>query len=140
MQYIRQENDKAYRLVRVDGLNTILPPFQDFSSDRQIIAYQNTEVIEIRSKDGGDHIEMHPERYPVIYTSALNGRGFSLPADCPVGRLWIRSSNDTGIMYKLPNQLKQEGRRKIVFIPGGIANIKLCGDAYFNAAFELQKG
>lgn len=139
MRYIRQDNDKAYRKVKVNGTNTVLPPFQDFSAPEQIIDYQEVDVIEIKSADGSCHVEMHPERQTVTYTQALGGRGFSLPGDCPVSRLWVRSSDGTGIWYKVPNQLKHENGRQLVFIPGGIANIELCGDVYFDAVFELQR-
>lgn len=134
--YYRKDTDKAFRRINVCGSS--VPLFQDFTSAGQGVNCQDNEALEIESIDGSRHVEPNPNGRKTFSYKAYN-YGFSLPKDCPTERLWVRTSDGTGIRYKVPNCLKISEERKLVLIPSGIANLELCGDEYFEAVFELQR-
>ena len=130
MCYAKKEDDVKYR--RINTANLEEEEFVDFTSD--YVDYYEGCVLEVMRRDGTTHIEYGQERRTVRINA--DGDCLYFPLDLPRARLWLKDLN--GIFYKVPAKLLERERNAYVQIPGGLRNIQLCGDPYFEAVYELR--
>lgn len=139
MNYIRQADDKAYRIVSltVSGV----PPFTAFTIPEQTISINDSYVLEIEKEDGQSVIAGPDQRTVVRYT-VVDAKRISIPASLPYARLWARHCAHPLPRYKVPLRLFAEpaNNRVLMLFAGGAQNIILFGDKYFEAVYDLQKG
>ena len=127
--YQRQEGDKQYRVVSV--MNEASGPWTDFVENS--VEYPEQCVLEVMLDNGKTDIKY--ERSVRTVSVGRNGNQLFFPKDIPVARMWVRSG---GMMYKVPAELKEKDGKVYVLIPGGIQNVTLCGDEYFNKVYALS--
>lgn len=139
LRYTRQPGDEAYRKV---SLNAPRVPntFTEFHEESETIFCNGIGVIEVRRSDGtcflvGTENGKQPQRIRVH----RNNGYFSIDEQIPTARLWIQRSDGTGIRYKTPIvwEADPENRRIRCMVPGGVNSLRLVGDPYFQAVYEL---
>lgn len=128
--YKKQSGDKQYRMVSLMVEN--LGDWLDFTEEK--VEYPEQCVLEILREDKTTRIEY--ERIPQGVSAGIMENTVFLPAEIPVARLWIRGAG--GMMYKVPAGIKAVDGRTHILIPGGIQNVTLCGDEYFNRVYAVS--
>lgn len=139
LRYTRQSGDQSYRKV---SLSSSKAPgsFTEFREENETIFCNDKIVLEIRKTDGtcvivGTELGNEPQRVKV----QRKGNVFAMDNRIPVARLWVQKSDGTGIRYKAPSQWEEDPENRSIrcLVPGGIGSLRLVGDSYFHAAFEL---
>ena len=142
MDHIRRTCDKAYR--RIQLYSSATPEFIDFTSEKQLIQYNDRDqILEVLRYDGQTELfSGNIDRIMVFYCYhgmnqiRIQLQGQSQRLSEITARMWARKEN-SGIHYKLPPVAKCEGNCAYVLIPGGCFDVELFGDIYFDKAFEL---
>ena len=135
MAYTRQMNDKAFR--RINLKTSYLPQFQPFCSAAQSLEYEeDDEVLEVQKADNSTVIINKPNRKMVVWQCVPPNR-IDIPDNVPTAHLGICKPGCPNVRYMLPESLPVVGRYKYLVVPAGCANAELCGDDYFNAAYQL---
>lgn len=127
--YSRKAGDKQYRIVSL--MNDTISPWTDFTDPK--VEYPEQCVLEVEHEDGSCTVEY--ERAIRTYSVGRNGNQLFLSRDVPIARMWLRSS--CGMMYKVPAGLPERDGKIYILIPGGMQNVSLCGDIYFNKVYNL---
>ena len=134
MEYLRNiDQDEKFRKIPLDQHRHPLPPFQFFRADK--VVYNENEVVEVGTKDGKFFIVQH-ESKRLAYYSMKNGKGITLPADVPTEHLWLQDLN--GLRYKVPDGIPAENGVRMILVAGDLNGAELRGDAYFEAAIDLE--
>lgn len=135
--YIRQPNDKAYRKVNITVAAN--PKFTDFKEASEPVSYSDTAVVlEILRNDGTTYL--HYEGAVGQATYKVNGTDkFSMGSGLPIARLWIRKTDGSGIMYKIPGNLPEVERCVEILVPFGVHNVEIVGDKYFDKIYDLKR-
>jgi hypothetical protein len=142
MDHIRRTYDKAYR--RIQLYSSATPKFVEFTSDQQLIQYnERDQILEILRDDGSTELfSGNRDRIGVFYCPhgidqiRIQIQGQSQHLNDITARMWARKGS-SGIHYKLPPMARCEGSCAYVMIPGGSAGVELFGDKYFKMAFDL---
>ena len=132
MYYVRKEHDQAYRRVQLDL--DVKPgqyqPFTENTSKKKVSASGTEEVIP----------RPESERRRFLYSvSASDPQCLCISGVCPTARLWARPKTGGETLYKVPAPLKQDQGMQLVWLPCGPERVELCGDRYFDAAYELVR-
>lgn len=142
MNYIRQEGDKAFRIVNLTV--NAAPKFENFSIPNQSVTLHDEQtpktVIEILREDGSTFVKGPDKKIQVYYTVQVPNKIY-ISTTMPYARLWVRHMNYPLPCYKVPPRLVEEkgtGRAYILFY-GGANEVVLFGDKYFEAAYDLQR-
>ena len=126
--YSKKAGDKQYRIVSL--MNDNVGPWTEFTEGK--VEYPELCVLEVEHEDGTCSVEY--ERSTRTFAVGRNGNQLFVSKDIPIARMWIRSG---GMMYKVPAGLPERDGKLYILIPGGIHNIALGGDIYFNKVYRL---
>lgn len=141
MYYVRKEHDQAYRRVQLD-LDVKPGQYQPFTESTSKIEVPASAVLEVRRDDGTEEVIPRPEseRRRFLYAvSASDPQCLCISGECPTARLWARPKTSGETLYKVPAPLKQDQGMQLVWLPCGPERVELCGDRYFDAAYELVR-
>ena len=135
--YIRQPNDIAYRKVNITV--TANPKFTELKEAGEPGSDPDTGVVlEVLRNDGSTYL--HYEGAIGLATYKVNGSDkFSMGSGLPIARLWVRKTDGTGILYKIPGNLPEAERCVEVLVPFGVHNAEIVGDKYFDKIYELKR-
>lgn len=134
MAYTRQNDDKAFR--RVNLKTSAIPQFQPFNAAAQMLECHEDEVLEVQREDGSTTVIDAPNKKLISFLKTPPNY-FLIPENVPTAHLGICKPDCPSVQYMLPDNLPAEGHYKRVLVPAG-ANAELCGDIYFNAAYQLS--
>ena len=74
------------------------------------------------------------------YSVLIETNTIRISKNTPVARLWVEDTKHPGIRYKTPLHWKEiEGNLICCQSPAGVSRIKLVGDRYFDAMYELVR-
>lgn len=133
--YNRHDGDMKYRKVTVLE-DKQLPEFKDFTGPGESVQYMDYQVLEVLCADGTRKLIHDPG---VVKVNATPGGAnkFLLDKNIPLARVWIRRSDGTGIPYKVPTDLPVKGNSMEFRVPGGVQEMELFGDEYFEKVFHF---
>lgn len=136
--YMRQSpQDQEFRRVAIKS--AIAPKkFEQFTSDNQMIQYEDEVILEIKRQDGSCVLVYEGTTKTLYYT--CKEKVISFFPEAPIERLWCRERNGNGIMYKVPANLPIRDDGKCYFaVSDKASDVELCGDSYLNMVFDFQK-
>lgn len=133
-KYRCRPGDKMYRIVSL-----VLDKADEWASISECseIEYEEMCVLEIK-RDGEAKPVIEYERQKRTFFVGRDGNMLYLPQEIPVARLWIRAAN--GMVYKVPDVLREQDGNVYMLIPGGTHNAVLFGDEYFSKAYAAEMG
>ena len=127
--YTKKDGDKCYRLVSM--MNDTIGPWMEFEGQK--VEYPEQCVLEVEHMDGSQSVEY--ERAVSMVIVGRDGNQVFFAREIPVARMWVR--NTGGMMYKVPAGLKERDGKVYMLIPGGLQNVTISGDKYFNKVYSL---
>lgn len=125
-------DDAEYRIVGLRSSSE--DKYKPFGSQTQIQISQEN-VLEVRKNDGSEYI--WTGRNKNLVRTVHDGQNLKVHQDVPLHRLWVASDAAPKLWYKIPQPLPVDGAYHVMVIPGGANSVKLCGDKYFCAAYDL---
>jgi len=137
MTYDKRPEDTAYRLV---NLNTNSEgDFEPFHNDSIFVPHEH--VIEVKRGEK-DFVIPLPKDEIALYCYSMAGEMVVLPKEVSLARLWLYSTDNPDVLYKVPADLPDfpnSDHNCYFVVPGGTANIGLRGDKYYDAAYQLVR-
>lgn len=132
MAYTKQVNDKAFR--RINLKLSVIPDFQEFSTAAQGLEFHEDEVLEVQKDDGSTVVIENSNKSPAPFRRGTDNSLY-IAKSVPTAHLGVCNPEKPCVRYMLPELLPEETGYKKLMITAYRAT--LCGDKYFNAAYQL---
>lgn len=132
--YVRRNGDVKYRKVSIQS--EVLPGYQLFTAPGESVQYTDFQVVEVLREDGTTQLFHEPGVVKVNYAPGGMDK-FLLDKDVPLARVWMRRNDGIGIAYKVPTGLPVKGNSVEFCVPGGVQNMELFGDKYFQMVYTF---